>query len=204
MRKKIITALAGLALLLTSCEGVFEGGYNMNNAEGLKELKTEFTENFGADKEVYNFSMTASDHMTSEFGSAKIKYLEDGLSFSRDYNGTLEVGKRIKEPVKANEAFQKDFFLKKNQGKLKVKDLDFSFIVTKFNEACALISSEYHDFTLYSWSYEVSNDNAVSSDFTIEGTKKGESTQIEGRNVVTNYYEFKFQVDKEGKILIED
>ena len=87
---------------------------------------------------------------------------------------------------------------------MKVKDLDFEKIITKYNEACALIPTEYHNFTLYSWKYEMSSKNELTADFTIEGTKKGEGTTTEGRNIVTTYYEFKFEMDKNGELNIKN
>ena len=204
MKKTIITLLAGTTLLLTSCGDVFEGGWNINNSEGIKELKTEFLENFDGEKEVNEFAITAKDHMTSEFGKAKIKYLTDGVAYEQSYKDNINSGKTLEDEAKISNAFQTDFFIKQMKGKVKIKDLDFASIATKFNEACTTIPAEFENFTLYNWTFEANKKDEITSSFTIEASKKGEGTSVQGRNIVTNYYEFNFGVNKEGELEIKD
>ena len=153
---------------------------------------------FGEDKEVYKFSIETKDHLTSEASYLSINYLEEKLDYGQTYYFSLNGKEKLEEPEKARDNFQTKFFLKNKQGKVKIKDLDFNIITAKFNEGVAMISDEYESFTLHSWDYNVNNNGEVTADFTIEARKKGESTSLEGRNVVTTYYEFPFKmkVDK--------
>ena len=204
MKKTIITILSLSTLFLTSCGDILSGGDQLNDSEGLKTIKSLLENQFGAETEVYSLDLSSTDHLTSEFGLATISYLDKGVDYSRSYMTYLGPGKELQEAEAASESFQKEFFLKKKQGKIKLNEFDFDQILVKFNEATAMISSEYDTFTLYSWDYEVNNDGGISADFTIEGTKKGEGTSLEGRNIVTNYYEFQFEMNEDGEVVPKD
>lgn len=199
MKKSIISILSASVIFLTSCGGGgLLGGDQLNDAEGLKAIKTNLETQFGAETEVYSLTLSATDHLTSEFGDSRIQYLDNGVDFSRLYYPTLP--QPLGDAKRSSDSFQKEFFLKKKQGKIKIKDFDFDLIKKTFDEAVKLIPEDYVSFSLYEWSFNVDNDNKVSADFSIEGTKKGEGTSLEGRNVVTNYYEFEFKIDEDGKI----
>ena len=201
MKKTIITLLAGATLLLFSCGESTKN--NMNDAKELEGIKALLIENFGEDREIYQLDLDATDHLTSELGTARIDYLDNGVIYSRMYVADLVTGEKLQEPKKATDGIQSDFFTKKLQGKVKIKDLDFNLIATKYKEACALIPSDYENAILYSWYYKVNNDNEITADFALEATLKGEGTSVEGRNIVTTYYEFIFSMDKEGNITLE-
>lgn len=194
--KNILITIIGVALL-TSCGN---SGNQINSAEGLKEIKNLVEESFGEDKEIYSFSLKAKDHLTSEMGQFRIGYLEDGVDYSRYYNTIFGSGNELQDAEKADESFQKEFFLKSKQGKIKLKDINYNLIQTKYEEAIKLISEKYTDFTLYKWEYEVANDGSITADFTIEATKEGEATSMQGRNIVTNYYEFPFKMNADQSL----
>ena len=46
--------------------------------------------------------------------------------------------------------------------------------------------------------------NAITSNFELHVTQKGEGTSIEGRNIVTNFYEANFEADAEGNVEMTD
>lgn len=203
MKKTIISILAASTVFLTSCGGILSGD-KLTDAEGLKAIKTIVETEFGAETEVYALQISSTDHLTSEFGSARISYLEEGVDFSRTYMQIVGANNQLQEPKEASKAFQKEFFLKNKQGKVKIKDLDFNLVLTKYNEAAAMVSDEYESLTLYSWSFNVENDGMISAKFTIEATLKGEGNTMQGRNIVTNYYEFEFEMNKDGEIIPQD
>jgi hypothetical protein len=169
----------------------------------LQDLKQLVTKQFGADKEVYGLDLQSEDHLTSEFGSATIKYLDNGVDYSQGYYTIMGEGKELEKPKMAGKSFQKKFFLKNKQGKVKLKDLNFDQILTKYDEATALIPAEFENFELVSWDFEVNNQNKVTAEFKIEGTKKGERSERRGRQQVTNYYEFAFKMNEKGEVKIK-
>lgn len=201
--KKLIT-IFGIAAVLTSCGGGSDT-INLNNPESNVKIQELANKNFGEGKEIYALTLETKDHLTSELKSIDIDYLEDGIDYNRNYNLANEEGKKLEEPKKANDNFQTKFFLKNKQGKIKLKDLDFTIIHTKYNEALMMIpEGEYEKFTLHSWEYIVNNSGEITAEFVIEGTKVGEGTSVEGRNIVTNYYEFPFVMNAKKEVAFDD
>lgn len=202
------TILAAFILFLSACGGsgsLIGGGAEMalNNGEHLQNLKQLVTKKFGTDKEVYRLSLQSENHLTSEFGSATISYLDKGVDYSQGYYTILGDGKELEEPKMASKNFQKKFFLKNKQGKVKLKDLDFDMILTKYEEATALIPAQFENFELVGWDFEINNQNKVTAEFKIEGTKKGEKSERRGRQQITNYYQFSFKTNEKGEVKIK-
>lgn len=198
--KQAIKTLAILMTLFLVACGEKNGGLEINNAGKLPNVKQLIENSFGAEKEVFELNIEAEEHLTSTFESASVKYLEGGKQYAHSYNKIMGEGKELQAPKMASAAFQKEFFLKKCQGKVKVKDFDYGMISTKYEEAIKMIPAEYGNFELHSWQFTVNNKNEVSAKFVIEGTKKSEGKSLQGRNIVTNYYEFPFKMDSKGKL----
>ncbi|WP_299463302.1 hypothetical protein [uncultured Microscilla sp.] len=202
------TVLAVFTLFLSSCEGgnpLTGGGapdMALNNGEHLNELKKLLESKFGADKVVYELSLRSENHLTSEFGSAMISYLDKGVDYSQSYLVALGEGQELQAPKMASKNFQKKFFLKNKQGKVKLKELDFDLILTKYDEAIGMIPAEFENFELVQWNFRVNNQNKVAANFKIEGTKKGEKSTRQGRQRVTNYYEFSFKMNEKEDLKI--
>ena len=195
-------------IFLASCGGVERivggDGPEISNQEGLAKVKKLIEESFGPEKEVFSLSIGTKDHLTSEFGSASVGYLDNGLQYSHDYNVVFGDGQELQEPKMASKSFQKPFFLKKLQGKVKVKDFNYDQLLNKYQEAINMIPQEFESFELHEWKYEVNNQNKITAKFVIEGTKKGEKTSLQGRQMVTNYYQFSFKMDESGKLSLKE
>lgn len=207
MKKKILiacTALAaGFLLLTSSCGSGLTGtpaDKDLSSPEGVKAIKEKVLKNYGADKKVYALSLHATDHMTNEFGMAIAQFIENEKDMSQSL--VTQPDEKLKEAEAAR--VQNEFLMKNKQGSVALNALDFGIIPAKVKEAEALIPKEYEGFTLHDWSFEVSNDNKISADFTLEGGKKGESSERKGRMIVTNYYEFNFTMDETGKVSIRE
>ncbi len=196
MIKKVLILFVGI-VILSSCG---TNATDLNKPESFTKIKELALSKFGGDKEIYKFSIQTKDHLTSEVSYLNISYLEDKLDYGQMYFLSLNGKEKLEEPEKARDSFQKKFFLKNKQGKVKIKDLDFSIIEAKYDEGIGMISNEYESFTLHSWTYNVNNKGEITADFTIEGRKKGESTSMQGRNIVTNYYEFPFKMNVDKSI----
>ncbi|WP_310028830.1 hypothetical protein [Flavobacterium arsenatis] len=166
----------------------------------MSKIKTKVVETFGADKKVYSLSIDADDHLSLDWGSCTIDYLESGKDFSQRFSTTPS--EKLAEP-KAD-AIQNELMQKNKQGSVAIKDLKFDLINAKFNEAMKLVPAEYESLYLHSFTFNVDNDNKVTAYFTIEGKKKGESAEIQGKRISINYYEFKFKMDENEKISIKD
>lgn len=197
LHKILLFALAGSLLLLSSCGG---SQPNMEDAAGLKKLKEKFEKEFGADTKVNQLVLNARDHMSSKFSMGDIHYMENGKLMTRKYSTYPKEIVSKAEPG----LIQNEIMLKNKQGSVAIKDLNFDQIPAKVKEAIAMIPREYEDFHLYRWSFEVDNNNKVGADFTIEGAKKGADSKRQGRMIVSNYYEFPFTMDENGKLTLNE
>lgn len=196
-------------LFMASCSQIEEaldsGGLEINSAESVGELRKLIEEKFGPEKEVFALKIYAKDHLSSDLNNLAIGYLEKGLQYRQNYYVELGLeSNKLEDPKPASKSFQKPFFLKKLQGKVKVKDFKIEEIASKFDEAMQMIPQEYEEFVLHEWEYEVNNQNEITAEFMLEGTKKGEGSTRQGRNVITNYYQFKFKMDKTGKLTLKN
>jgi len=199
----IVTGLSAGSLFIASCGSGLLGtpkDRDLSTAEGLKSIKEKVTKAFGADKKVYSCQISARDHMSNEFGNASIHYLDNGKDMSQLF--LTEPEEKTKEPEPAT--IQNEAFLKSRQGSMALKDFNFDQIPGKVKEASAMIPAEFEGFTLNHWYYNVANNGKVTADFVIEGSKKGEKSKQQGRMIVTNYYEFAFTMDENGKVTMDE
>ena len=137
MKKSLFTVIAVLAL--TSC-GSEDTSIKLNNPESFTKIAELAKSNFGEEKEIYSFEINTKDHLTSELRSLTIEYLDNGVDYDQYYDLGNESGKELEEPKKKGSAFQKKIFLKNKQGKIKIKDIDFALINTKYQD-CLLYTS---------------------------------------------------------------
>ncbi len=77
-------------------------------------------------------------------------------------------------------------------------------MAAQYQQAIKLIPAEFENFSVYMYTFEPGTAKAMTSHFTIEGTKKGEKTEQKGRKITTNYYEFEFDVDAAGKLTMQE
>lgn len=193
-------------LLITSCSSD-KDTIRISTLEGLQAAKQLAITSFGADLEVYRFELYSKEDLNSDLGSITIKYLKDGKLFSRRYTTkTNYVEATLEDEKLLNDAFQKKIHIKNAQGKLKISDLDVDAMFSNVNKGVVLIEEEMEIDNYQVREYYVEADsktNKVFSDFEIHVTEPNNET-IEGRNIVTNFYEVEFKADENGEITIED
>lgn len=191
MKKINLILVSILSMTLFSCGG---GAPNINEKEGIAEVKELMKDQFGGDREVYGFTLMTTDHLTSELLMASVNYEKEEQTYSQAY---------LLNTKTLNDA-TKNRFKNRSDKQIKISDLDFELISTKYDEAVKLIEKEgeMEDYTLHSWIGRIGKSGKMEASFTIEATKKGEGTSLEGRNVVTNYYEFEFEVDGDGNLQV--
>lgn len=200
MKKNSLRILAFCApFALASCSG---GGIDLGGApslstnDGIKEVMEIVKNNFG-EKEIFEISVSAEDHLEDNLGYMSVNYVDGDKTISQSYTETNGIG--ISDP-KEKTSFP--YNAKQNSLK-KGNEIDFSFIPAKFEEAKKIIAEltdEYEGFVLYSFDLELDKDGKYEGVLTLEGTKKGEGTSVQGRNIVTNYYEFDFDINADGSV----
>ncbi len=176
----------------------------LNTTEGVERIKHILTRSFGPEKEVYALQLVSDSHLSSNLGYVEVFFLEDGVAYSQMYQSNLGTRNELQEPKAREEALQKEFYLKRKQGKLRVADFDYHQIVSKYREALDMIPEGYEHFFLRNWKYMVKNNGQVWAFFTIEGTKEGEEPSMQERGIITNYYEFRFSMTGDGAVSLAD
>lgn len=201
MKNKVLKVLAFCTpFVLASCSGGFGGNPVLSSDDGVKEIKEILSANF-ANKDIFNLSISADEHLDENLGMIIVKYVERDKSYSQTYHSTAGIG--LGDP---KEVTSFGFDSNKNSVK-KIEEIDFSFVPEKFEEAKSIISDlsdEYEGFVLYSFDLDVNKEGALEGDLRLEGTRKGEGSSMQGRNVVTNYYEFDFDLKDDGTIEFDD
>ncbi|WP_179376049.1 hypothetical protein [Winogradskyella wichelsiae] len=195
MKNILKTFLAVSVLTLSSCGMDSLVPKNLNDADDIAEIKATVEEKLGADKMVNKLTLRADDYLSSQFERAQITYMRDGKEYSQDY--FLKV---VNDPKKS--MFQRNL----HDGAIKISEFNFEQVPASFNKAVEMIKAEtdeYHDFEMYEWEFVVDKNNEITSTFTLNGTKKSEGSHMEGKSIVTNYYEFKFTSDKDGNLQLK-
>ncbi len=198
MRKNYFFMLLALVTLstFTACSS-FESkkiSKPEDMADFVEELKSTFP-----DKNVLDIRFMASENLKDDIGIVSVFYYTDGKVYQQTYTSFT---KSWGDPSKSN------LFQSKSKAELQkclksVADFDFSKTTDYFNQAVDLIkknTDEFEGFKLYSIEEESLPDGKLKTSFTLNVRKVGESSTIQGRNRVINYYEFKFIVNEAGDI----
>lgn len=206
---KIIGKIASvfMLVLITSCGGSGEETIRISTPEGLAKAKELMVSSFGPDLEIHKLRLNSSEDLSSDLGSIEVNYLKDGKLYTRTYKSKTNYTETILEDEELrSKNFQSEFFIKNAQGKLKISDIDVNAIMANIDKAVTLVSEEIEVKNYQVRNYYLSVDpktNKVTADFELHVTKP-DNKSIEGRNIVTNFYEVNFSSDEEGNVAIED
>ena len=195
-----VLALALVGLLGCKNANKVDKDKNIKTVAGLISAKEKIVAAFGADKMVYSATIMAKDHINDEFMYADISFIEKGVDMSQDL---IILPEEKINPAKSK-TIQNPLVLKNKQGAIALKDLKFEEIEAKVKDAEALIPSDYENFHLYRWVYNVDNERNVTANFTVEAAKKGETIETKGKMELANYYEMNFTMDENGIVRIAD
>ena len=193
-----------LVFTLFSCGG--SDAPQMNTKDGLEKIKTIANEKFGSDMEVYSMTIYSQEDLNSSLGLVTIKYIKDGKRYSRMYSEkTAHTEAKLQDEKADSDSFQKKLFLDKAQGKMKISDIDTDKIIANIDKALTIMGEDVATHQLRNYTINVDpKTNAITSNFELHVTQKGEGTSIEGRNIVTNFYEANFEADAEGNVEMTD
>jgi hypothetical protein len=195
---KAMTILsAGVLFALTSCEGA-ESIYDLDKAGEIEEVKKEIIEATG-DILAYEITMTSQGELETSLDVIDIVTSENATEGTLNRKSFQLIGSGDPSVSVIDNDFFVGLYLK-NEPK-KISEIDFTLIETNIADAKAQIPSEYIDHSIYTYSVEF-DDNKRADRFTINCLEEGESDHMEGRDVVTNYYEFLFEMDENGAVIM--
>lgn len=189
-------------LLLSSCKSLLPEKPAISDPKEAAKLKEMMVKQFGGDKPISNFSIHAKE-MSDELEMATITFVENDKIMDQSF--LVQLGDK-QQPAKPS-IVQSDFLLKqkKEAPVMKIKDLDFAVIAPKFQEAVNQLPAEFKDgASLNNWHFYPVKNGKMTYNFEVHATKKGESSSMQGRRIVTNYYEFDFAVDEKGTVTMKD
>jgi len=195
-----------LPVFFISCGS--ESKLRISTSEDLEKVKALAIEQFGEDIEIYELGLTQGEDLSNDLGSIDIWYhKDDKKKYSNAYNVQTYGDAPNLRGEKLHESTTK--FIPKwdrpeNKGKLKIKDIDFDKILVDLETALDQIE-DLGTWSLKSYTSKVApKTNRLTSRFTVQITPSENATNLEGRNIVTNYYEYTFEVNEEGELLVKD
>ncbi|MFT5819069.1 MAG: hypothetical protein ACI8ZM_000291 [Crocinitomix sp.] len=195
-RTKIFFSI-GILLGLTAC-GNQESIYDLDKPGEIAEVKKEIITTAG-DVLAYEIRLTSQTELETSIDAVSIITSDDaseGTLNRKDFQLTQE-----DEPSVS--VIDSEFSVrvyKKNDPK-KISDIDFSVIEKNIETAKNLISSEYVDHSLYEYQIEFEDNNRADT-FILNCLLEGENDHMEGRDIITNYYEFEFEMDENGEVIM--
>lgn len=195
--KTRMTLAIGIVLSVASC-GSPETIYDLDQAGEIEEIKKELIAAAG-DIMAYEITLSSSEELTTSLGNVEVVTNEAAAEGTLNRNSY-----QLIDPVGSSvELIDREFSVrvyKKNDPK-KLSEIDFSLVEKNIATAKAQIPPEYVDHSIYSYRIEF-DDNKRADTFTINCVKEGESDYMEGREMITNYYEFPFEMDENGEVIM--
>ena len=190
---------AGMLFGLTACDGLGgESIYDLDKPGEINEVKKEIIDKVG-DILVYEVIMTSQEELETaidEITLVTAYKAEEGTLNRKNFQLT-------EEAAASTSIIDSEFSVrvyKKNDPK-KISEIDFTMIEKNIETAKKLIPSEFVDHALYNYSIEF-DDNKRADHFTINTLMEDENNHIEGNDLVTNYYEFLFEMDENGEVVM--
>lgn len=198
-KMKMITFLsAGMFFALASCEGA-ESIYDLDKAGEIEEIKKEIIAEVG-DIPVYEVAMSSTDELETSLTNVSIVTNHEATEETLNKTEFQFTG----EGAASTSVIDREFSVRvyKKSDPVLLSEIDFSVIEKNIETAKGQIPSEYVDHAVYSYTIQF-DDNKRSDTFTINCLEEGESDHMEGRDIVTNYYEFIFDIDENGTVVMD-
>jgi len=201
MKTKNLFILAAFAVLLSACSQVFPP--NLYSPKAMNELTTDLkkiSENYIIER----INVTEKEKLTSEFGYANVELRDkEGQLFEQMLYYGLGIPHNDPKPKRASSRRQEphavnvEDIIKQNDN------------IEKYVEAAKVIMNEelegkYKFESVTNLEFKADKEGALQIRFCMNVTEKGNSTRREGGQMVTDYYELQFNVDKDGNVIYED
>ena len=207
MKKMILFLAVATTAMLTSCGGSTIFPQNEDNGKQVKDLVIK---NFGGDKQVSAITLLSQDELYAALGSVTIQYKDGDKKYEQTYaDGKVGEPKEEMENAMAKQASE---LIANIQNKVGVKteakkdytvaleSINYDQIPYQVGAAAAMLESEYEKFVLRSYTVRVVGENELQVRFVIHAQKIGEAREMRGRKTVTSYYDFTFEVQKDGTV----
>lgn len=195
----MIILSVGMLFGLMSCEGMGgESIYDLDKAGEIDAIKKEIIEIAG-DISVFEISLVSKEELETSIDDITI------ITNSEASEGTLNrenftLSEEIKPTFSVIDSEFSVRVYQKNDPK-KISEIDFTVIEKNVEAAKKQIPSSFVDHALFEYTIEF-DDNKRSDRFTINAVMEGENNHLQGNDLVTNYYEFLFEMDENGAVIM--
>lgn len=187
--------LLSTIIILSSCSMLPEN-FTLNDSASASKIQNKLVEVAG-DLDVYRLMISSSDELDTNLEIAHL-YYKDGNTY-KTKSIHLTEAKVIEDEAETNSAITRSF---NNETPVKISKIDFADILSKIEAGKKLIPEEYEYAALNDYDFKF--DGKQRDDiFTLNVTKKGEASEVSGRNIVTNYYEIDFEL-KNGIVVMDN
>lgn len=202
--KKIFTiTLLAAAVAFTGCESVGLKTIKMDSAESLTRVAETIEKHIdNAEYKVVSAYWYEREELSNNLEYMLVEMVgTDGALYSQ----TFKVGGDNQGPAEMKESRSNRKYDFATMNHLTAADFDAAQINGYIETAKTEIPEEYSFESVHGYTLRVDPANGEkTSDFDIYVTEKGNKTSVQGRNVVTTYYEIEFQVEADGTVVMED
>ncbi len=194
-------------LLVSSCSD--DNKISIITNEGLVKLKDLAVNQFGENTEIYSFAISSQDDLNENLGSMTIEYFkEDKEIYSNTYNVVAYgdesnlMGEEKKEQITK---FRPKWKTPEGNGKIKIKDIDLANVLPNILKAKEMLGDDVGNIYIKHYTVKAEPEtNAITARFNLQFTPKENATSLEGKNIVTNYYEADFEVNANGEVILKE
>jgi hypothetical protein len=201
MKKTISLFLLAAVVIFQSCGGIGGSKHKIGTKDGAEFASKKIKESLKGDEDILRMSVRGQED-GSTIQLLDIYYADATLKDEVRYNQINLVGGFIpvdKKPLSF--AMAKASLNDKVEGNAKkFADFDFSKMPTHIEEGKKMIPKGFSYFGIQD--YDLYGSKDLPYKFTINCTKDGEKKERSGQMIVTNYYQFEFEVDGKGKITL--
>lgn len=194
MKTNTFTALliSGV-LLLTSCGGR-ENIHDLDKPGEAVAIQKKIIENV-EDLETYEIRMSSQGELETSIDRIIVVSENNEATVLKTSCQVLGSGDTTSE-IEDNKFFVKNYM---KNGSKKISEIDFDLVQKNFEDAKKLIPEEYITPKLNVYTIKF-KDNKRADTFTINTLLKDEGDHMEGRDIITNYYEFIFSMKEDGSL----
>jgi len=207
-QRQCLSLLFLLCVLLGFCSCDSNLGVNIYDKEQLATLPAKINKYVKPDMQVteLTFMPTSAKHFTDIMESVSITYV-DPANPQRLKEMKIDLAGDKMEDSKEVFLNRSEFLLKKELEKAaSIKNLDYIVIYTNLEKAARQVSAQELDNAgTHSYSIGMDKDPAlVKHHMVLNGKPKKGATSLQGRRLVTNYYELPFTADAKGNVTMDE
>lgn len=203
MKKLFTLCLLATVLALTACESVGLSKLGMDDAKSVERV----AETIKKHVDQAEYKVISAYWYEREELSNSMEYLlvEMVGADGKLYSQTFKVGGDHQGPNEISESRSNRTYDFETMNHLAAEDFDATAITGYINAAKTEIPEEYSFESVHDYRLKIdAASGEKTSDFNIYVTEKGNKTSLEGRNIVTTYYEFEFEVLADGTVVMEE